>query len=65
MASTLTETSDLINVRRFLSSWDKDVYLQCAGTVDDKNLALAERMELSPENIEELESVCRYKVWLI
>ena len=59
MSAAMSETSELINVRQFLSSWDTDVYLQCAGNVDDKTTALAERMELSAENVEELESVCR------
>ena len=62
MSASLTETSDLINVRQFLSSWDTDVYLQCAGTVEDKSLAIAERMDLSAENVDELEAVCRYNV---
>ena len=59
MASVRSETSDLINVRIFLSNWDNDVYLRCAGMIEDKNAVLAERMELSAENIDELESVCR------
>ena len=60
MSSVLCETSDPINIRQFLSSWDKDVYLQCAGTVEDKKAVIAEEMQLSAENVEELETVCRY-----
>ncbi|XP_052796064.1 snRNA-activating protein complex subunit 3-like [Mya arenaria] len=52
------EASELINVRDFLAQWSNDVYIQCATDPTKSTDLLAEKMNMSEENVKELESVC-------
>lgn len=53
------DVSDVINVREFLAKWDNRVYHMCAEESASNTAKLSEQMNITEENVKELESVCR------
>ena len=50
---------ETIDVREFLSKWDNDVYFACAKDTTADRETLANNLKMTPENVKELENVCR------
>ncbi|KAH3837012.1 snRNA-activating protein complex subunit 3-like [Dreissena polymorpha] len=52
------DISETINIREFLSKWDNALYLSCAQEPIKSPEMIAKAMNMSIENVKELETVC-------